>query len=334
MRLEDIAKLADVSVSSVSLALNDRPGISKKTREKILKIIEESNYVPPKNSKLNVKTVRILIVKHSNSTNNYQIKPFFSELLEYLDLEAKKNKIYLILNLINQNSLMNEFKFLESNQPSDALIILSDSVSLELIAELKKNQPNTLVINNSYLSTNIDFLNTNNVYSGYTIANYLFQLGHLNIGYISSSERKENFIEREIGVKKAFKEKKIILNEEFIYSFMPAEIADYSKEMKEKIMDENFPTAFICENDYLAISLIKSLHSLDKKVPEQVSVVGFDNIPEGKIFIPELTTIAASIEFTAEIAIKKILNFFKKEYLPTQTLIPSQIIIRDSCQKK
>lgn len=336
IKLEDIAKLAGVSKAAVSLALNDKPGISEERRAEIKQIANDQNYIPLRKSKSNeintnheeIYTIRfVACTNDSFITNNYQSTPFFSELLQDLSQLSNDYKVSLIINSISLDNSEIELEELEHSQKSDGIILLGTSLSIEFIDKFIGKFPNTVIIDSCHLHTNYDYVSINNFHGAYTSTKYLIDKGYKDIGYIKGLPNISNFDQRFSGYKKAMKDNNMNIDDNYIYSLTGNVI---SSEI-DSINFEKLPSAFVCDNDYIAISLIKTLQRNGIRIPEDVSVIGFDNIPESKVISPELTTIEVNSKEIAKQCINKLINRLNNEkYVPSQILIGNELIIRNS----
>ncbi|MFV0556932.1 MAG: LacI family DNA-binding transcriptional regulator [Lactovum sp.] len=294
MKIEDIAKLANVSKSAVSLAINGKPGVSEQTRQHILKIIEENNYVPLRTTKVKAENKIINFIACKNDDiidDSFSDMPFFNELLATLSIEASKRSYNININTISESSLLLELSKIIGSKKSNANILLGTNLSETILRQLAKEYPDIIIIDNYYENINANFISINNSLAGYISAKYLIDKGHSKIAYAGGQPRIKNFDERRRGFEAAIQEANIKreLSLEFIFNGMQIqENKSFQKRLKNL---EQLPTAFVCENDYIAISLLKSLQSLDIKVPEQISIIGVDNIGECQVVNPELTTI-------------------------------------------
>lgn len=294
MKIEDIARLANVSSSAVSLALNGKAGVSEETRSRILKIVEEHNYVPLRKSQKKTnqkKKIRFIACKSPDLiTEHYQSLPFFNELISYLSSEISEYPYDLVISTFDEESILEELAEVEEEQASAGIILLGTNLSSEQIKEIQEVYQKIVILDTHFPELSSNFVSINNYLGGYQAADYLLNLGHSRIGYVMGIPRIQNFIERKEGFFKRLNENNVILPEKYLFQLPAMEIND------GQIIQQNFknlsekPTAFFCENDYMAISLIKLFKRLSIDVPRDISVLGFDNISESKVVSPELTT--------------------------------------------
>lgn len=339
MKIDDIARLANVSKSAVSLALNGKPGVSEETRKTILSIVDEYNYVPlrkihKKNGNDNkpTKLIRFLACKNRDIiTDNYQSLPFFNQLIGSLVEESIRYAYSLLLSTVDGASITDELAKLEKEQKSDAIILLGTNLSQSQILEVKKIQNKLLVIDTCYPQIDIDFITMNNYQGAYAAAQHILDNGHTSIGYAMSKSRFFNFNQRQRGFFDTLNKADITINDRFILEFPGMEIQEQSETFAYLKDTSDLPTVFFCENDYIAISLIKTLTNLGLSVPEDVSIIGFDDIPESRAISPELTTIHVPKKQIASSALKRVTEFLSTGLrVNSQLFINTELVERDS----
>ncbi|MBS4455753.1 LacI family DNA-binding transcriptional regulator [Tuanshanicoccus lijuaniae] len=338
IKLEDIAHLAGVSKSTVSLVLNNKPGVSQRKRKEILELIEKHQYQPLRKSKKNdfsltQHTVRLLACNSLYTfTYNFQQLPYFNELINDFIVYAPKYSIELLINSISIDNVESELSALENNQASEAIILLGTDLPEATVETILNLHDNIIVIDSCFDHINNNFIAKNNFQGAYLATKYLIEQGHTYIGYAMSKQRIRNFQERQAGFKAALK--KFHLNtEDYPKLIFPAhEIAP----RPELLRPNQLPTAYFCDNDSIAISLIKTLQVSGFNVPEDISIIGFDNISESKVISPELTTIDIDRQFMVNKALEKVSNVISQangQENNTQYRINAKLIKRNSVKQ-
>lgn len=337
--MEDIAKVAGVSKSAVSLALSGKPGISSKTRDKILRIVKETGYIPRSMVKADqvfrvTNTLRFLVVIDSTfMSEHYQKQPFFMELIHYIEEQCRLKGYSLLFSTIDMNELSRDILSLQDENENSGIILLGTNLTKRQIEEIMNIQTNLVVLDNYVDELNVDFVVMNNKMGVYQASSYLVSQGHCHIGYVQSDFRMHNFDSRKQGFYQAQKDLGFRSDDNDLFTLTEQE--EFQQQMQERMRsDIALPTALFCENDYVAISVIKALAEVGIRVPDDISIVGFDNISEAVIVTPELTTIHVEKEMMAIQAVDQVIRIINnKDSIRLKTIVDTKLTIRKSCKK-
>ncbi|WP_426452482.1 LacI family DNA-binding transcriptional regulator [Paenibacillus sp. S-38] len=342
MRMEDIARLAGVSKSAVSLALSGKPGIGQETRERILQIAKEHDYLPKLRSDqagTPQKSITFLVFANSGIVlHEYYQQPFFRELIHFIEERCRSLGYSLIFSTVDLDKDDHEIAALVEEKRSQGVILLGTNLSRARVSSIAQRLLLPLVVlDNCYETLPYHFVGINNMMGAYQAGVHLCDLGHRHIGYIASDDRIHNFEERKRGFAFSLKERGIVLEEDCIFSVAPTILT--SQEALKLQLDaylssgRAMPSAFFCECDYIAISALKTLAEMGFRVPEDVSVVGFDNITEARIVTPELTTVHVEKERLAIQAVDVLVRDIESDVpVRTKIAVDTQLIERQSAR--
>lgn len=341
MKMEDIARLANVSKAAVSLAFSGKPGIGPETRERILQIAHESGYKPKNrtttsNSK---STNSLLFLVFTNSgivLEEYYQQPFFKELIHFVGERCRQKNYELIFSTIDMESFEQGIENLAKENRSDGVIVLGTNLTEEQISVIGEQISNLVVLDTCFEILPVSFIQINNVMGAYHAGKYLINNGHTSIGYIASNVRIHNFDERERGFLKALNEHHLSVSDECRLSVAPTILSSQEalKKQLSTYMTSGLPlpTAWFCECDYIAISAMKTMFELGIKVPQECSIIGFDNITEAMVVTPELTTVQVEKEKIAAHAVDLLTdNIEQGENLKIKIMVDTTFIERNSC---
>lgn len=319
--IKDIADKAGVSTATVSNVIKGKKGkVSEKTIEKIEKIIEELNYVPSMGARiLSEKRSKIIgvICNFMNVTDNSLKDPFTAELLGVIESEIRKNKYYMMLYASNKPE---EIKKLISTWSVDGLIFAG--INEKTYNSLIKISKKPIVVIDGYYK-NKDFYNvgTNDEEGGYIITKYLIEKGHKNIIFADETNKKGNIIktvdgERLKGFKRALKEMWIeYTTENHIY------IDTFNKQKSvDKILKHKNITAVVCASDNIAFEVINCLKNRNIKIPEDISVTGFDNVYLSNLSSPTLTTINQNINEKGCKAVNMLIDIIEEKSIENNNI--------------
>ncbi|UUZ94729.1 LacI family DNA-binding transcriptional regulator [Paenibacillus sp. P25] len=340
IKMEDIARMANVSKSAVSLALSGKPGISEETRAKILRIVKESGYLPRSMVKADKvygisNTLRFVACTNSGIVlEQYYKRPFFMELIHDIEEQCRLRGYSLFFSSIDGDNLEEAVQALETEHESNGLILLGTNLTASQVELIARRRPNLVVLDTCHETLAVHFIVMNNVMGAYQAGRHLLGLGHRRIGYVESNSRMYNFDSRKRGFLQAMEEEGVTVSEAHQFSVSPTVVTS-QEEFKRQVagLKGDLPTALFCECDYIAISVIKSLAELGIRVPDDISVIGFDNIQESTVISPELTTIHVEKGKIAELAVSKLLSMIEHgDTIKTKSLIDTQLIVRNSCR--
>jgi LacI family transcriptional regulator len=336
-RIVDIAKAAEVSSSAVSLALNNKTGISSEVRQKIVSIalkmgyknISAGQYYTNKNI-----TIRFLkIAKHGHIVNDRH-NAFITEYLEGIETGAKERKYKLEVSFFNRADI-EEIIEAQKETDADGFVILGTELNdHELVFFTGLHRP--LVFIDTYFPISVyDCVDMDNVDGVFKAVEHLYKAGHRSIGLVKSSYETRNFRMREFGFREAMGYFSLPVQEKFIVS-VDSTFDGSSRDMG-KYLDcgKNLPTAFFCMNDIIAYGSIKALRSHNFTIPEDISIIGFDDLPSSGFSDPPLTTIRVSTQQIGRRAVEKLSErIVSPSDLATENiLISGKLVIRNSVKK-
>lgn len=287
----DIAKEAEVSIATVSKVVNNTGRISDKTRKKVLEIIEKHNYTP--NSLATALTGKFsytlgLIIP--NLAN-----PFFGEIAKSVEDRARELGFSVMICSTDYDADREASYFtLLQKKRVDGVIILSGFEDQQTITRnlVKPNMPVALIARD-IPTISINSVSIDDFVGGYEAAKHLIGLGHRRMGLIVENIRCAK--ERVRGFNQALEEHDLQLDESLVL-LGEATVPNGKKLALQLLSGDEPPTAIFATNDLLAIGTIQAANEHGLKVPQDVSVIGFDNTMLATITDPPLTTIAQPME--------------------------------------
>jgi len=334
LNIKTIAKLARVSTSAVSIALNGKPGVSEKTRNNILRIAREVEYrhraLP---DPLAVKTVQfVACVDGDIIGDDMSRSPFFVDLVRNIEREARHLGYACMISTVPISAAAKQIERMRAPFANAGLILLGTNIEnpqLEALAAIAKH---VVVVDTLAVGTHLNTVAINNRQGAMLAAQHLLDLGHHSIGYGCGGKRISNFEEREIGFRDALAAVGISFAESNRFP-LPSDIKGAATTFSEQLSDRkgNMPTAIFCDNDYMAIGLIKALSAAGYRVPKDCSIIGFDNINEGRVISPELTTIHVPVDQISKRAVERLVELLNgSDGPPIKQIVDTSLVIRDS----
>jgi LacI family transcriptional regulator len=339
MNLEQIAKKAGVSKSAVSFALNGKPGIGAETRERILRIAGEFGYLPKARAAgaAEIAATSLTFLAFANSgivLEQYYQQPFFRELIHFIEERCRTRGYSLLFSTIDMSSLEKGIRTIAEDKRSDGVILLGTNLSPQQIEHISSLLGPRLVVLDTYYDTlPVHFVGINNYMGAYQAGKHLCESGHRRFGYLSSNVRIPNFEERRLGFTAALREYGLSVRQEDMFTAAPTLLSSQEElrmQLQQHLLSGRaLPSALFCECDYMAISALKTMAELGIRVPDEVSVVGFDNITEAMIVSPELTTVHVEKERMAQLAVDVLIESLEREPESTiKTKVDTRLIER------
>lgn len=326
----DVAKKAGVSISTASKALNDRKDVGEKTKERIKQIAKELAYEPSHFARALAmkKTGNIGVLTVRYYSTPMLTNPFYSKIIEGIEEGLMNSDLNLITNILRREQIDGlELPKMVKEKSVDGLILLG--YMPEEFVELIVNKGLPLVVVDNYVNENISMIVADDEGGAYSAVSYLIKTGHKKIAYISGPSKRISFKKREQGYKKALNENGLAVNPDFIL-YNDGEEPGYEW-MKKILQSGEKPDAIFTCNDVTAILCINMLRENGLKVPDDISVIGFDNIEMGQHFIPSLSTVDIDKERIGIKAVNILSDKIKDKAKSVDRIIfPVNLIIRDS----
>lgn len=330
MTAKELAKMLNVSEASVSLALNGRSGISEETRSKILEAAERFGISKKASNTVSQRFISLVIFKKHGLV--YGETPFFSAVLEGISASIADAGYLLQISYFYGNQDYNEqIKIIENSACDGVIFLATEAMKEDLKALVTLKKPFVLLDSHSPQGS-ANAVIINNSQGAYNATRYLIDCGHRNIGHLSSSVRIQNFIERQDGVHTAIREyPDCSLTTVKVESTQDGAYLDMMAYLDTK---PDLPSAFFADNDIIAISCMRALKEHGLRIPQDVSLVGFDDMPMAYVTSPKLTTIQVPKEALGQQAVRLLENLISNPSAAALTIeVNTELIIRDSVKQ-
>lgn len=330
--INDVARKAGVSHTTVSWVIHNDPRITQKTKDKVNIAIEELNYHPNYNARCLVKGKTDAIAVVASFFSTY----FELSVLRGIEIAMGECKKTFNLNLYStsnrEDEVLNEILY---GRRADAVILLSESPSQKIINDYNsKNIPLILVEN---YHDELITVKSNSVKGGIDAADYMFSLGKSKLGIIVEELNGDDIpglsqVERMIGFEKSFSKHGFEINKDIIFEIKHFRM-ETGRELARKIVKENIDVEgiFCAAGDKIALGLIDEFKKLGKKIPEDYAVVGFDDIDIAELVSPPLTTIRQDLHGLGETSYNLAVKAIEKENIEERHIeFDTTLIIRGS----
>ncbi|WP_308552836.1 LacI family DNA-binding transcriptional regulator [uncultured Peptoniphilus sp.] len=328
--IKDVAKMADVSISTVSRVINDSKPVSPEARRRVLKAIEVLDYKPNE-------VARSLVTKKSNLIGvivNDIGSTYVSSILRGVEEIGRMYKYDILLSSSYGDSEV-EVKFakLLLQKQVEGIIVISDTLNTKLLYRLEESKIPYINVNRFYNVDEHYTVGVNHKDGTYQMTNYLVENGHKNIGLLyvrKDFDRTEEKI-KEDGYLEALGEHGLSKNTIGIEGIREKDVAEIMDKVEEKI--KSGVTAFVTTQDEIGIHLQNALLDRGYKIPEDVSVTGYGATEMTELTRPKLTSVKVPYYDIGAVAIRKILKEIKKEESEDKVYLPARIVERDSVKK-
>ncbi|GKV66942.1 MULTISPECIES: LacI family DNA-binding transcriptional regulator [unclassified Sporosarcina] len=324
----DVAKLANVSIATVSRVTSNKEGVNEATKAAVLKAMEELGYRPNSAARtLRMSKSNIIIVLMLNIKNS-----FYSEYIRGLEEVAQKAGYFLLIGSTD-GDMTKEKKYMNLIHDSrvDGVILTTEGIMNE--SSIKKiNKSSPVVLTFDYVpGQNIPSISIDNESASRKITNHLINLGHKRIAHITGYMGRLQSQTRLNGYKQALLQHNITVEEALIqeggYLFKDG----YAAAQKLLSFDK-LPSAIYGGNDNIAIGALKAVQEAGLRVPEDIAIVGFDNLDIANYMTPGLTTIhQPRYEIGKRAMSLLLLKIENAEIEKPHIILEDQLIIRDSC---
>lgn len=288
---KELAEKLNISAATVSMVLNNKPGISENTRKKVLSAAHELGF---DFSKLEAKSSSygsIQLVIYKNHGIVVTDTPFFSQLVESIEQGCRNEGFSLQITYFNKaNPPEDQLKNIKKTD-SDGILLLGTEMQLADFEPFLTLSTPLVVLDTYFNELEYDFVTINNRRGMSEATKELVSKGFDEIGYLHSSYEIVNFNERAEGYFKTLKKHNVETKKEFIHLLTPSIEGAY-EDMK-KLLDNGctLAKAYVADNDLIAAGAMRAFKEYGLKIPEDISLIGFDNMPICDILEPALTTV-------------------------------------------
>ena len=330
INIKDIAKLSGVGIATVSRVINQTGSVSEKTRKKVMDVINEYNYIPNNNAR-NLKLTQseniALIVK-------YMSNPFFIKMMDVIEAEMESIGYPLLIRNVDDSSDELDVAISESMHSNlCGVIIMGGSFSSYTEAKFKQlGIPSVLLTISSKGNVDPSLFSSviiDDEKEAYKATKHLIEMGHKNIGFLykDASNLVTPNILRYQGYKKALEESGIPVDDNLISTGVPVSGSGFRDgfiAMKQLMQKNPSMTAVFCFSDVLAIGAAKAVVSMGKKIPNDISIMGFDGIEMTEFYNPALDTIyqpATQMALSAVSLLNGMMNGEKSQHLVYDAVI-------------
>jgi len=332
--IEDVAAKAGLSVSTVSLVLNNRSNVSKETRRRIQSVIADLNYHPQRSarglaSRSSGNIGFILTSEHFSLA-----EPFYTRIFLGSEFEARKHNYYILLTTVDRSvSGTKELPrfFLEHNVDG---IIIAGKIGSSWIEHVRQHDLPLILIDYEFPSHHVSSVMMDNVGGARLVVEHLLKLGHSKIGFIGGDAKHPSIAARFKTYCDTLTEHGIEVNEQWVNVDEVGTGFENGYLAAQKILNVHAlkPTAVFAANDAMALGCMKYCNETGVSVPGSLALVGFDNVESGLHVEPRLTTVNVHREAMGSVAVRRLVEMINENgHVVDKTTTPVELIVRESC---
>lgn len=330
--IKDIARLAGVSPSTVSRVVSNHPRISPETSRKVKAIMEEQGYHPNVMAKSLVsKTTQTLGIMLPRPAEELFQNYFFGELLRGIVTQATRMNYDLLMTTATSSSdEVNTISRLARGRRVDGVLLLASKRDDPLIAFLSKEKFPFVLIGRSEAYPDAAMVDNNNIQTAYDATNHLIAQGHERIGFVSGPPDLTLSHDRLLGYQKALSEHGLETRAEWIVEGEFLQESGF-RAMSQFMSLPERPTAMVVIDDNVAFGVLRGLSELGYRVPDDISLVSFNNIALSELASPPLSSVDIGTYQLGYTAVQSLLRVIHEEPIhQNPVIIPHRLIVRES----
>jgi LacI family transcriptional regulator, galactose operon repressor len=321
----ELAKMAGVSKTTVSRVINNKPDVDPATRERILELIAQYEFQPNAFavaiSQQKSRHIGLLIPHEAEYVFS---NPFYTEVMRGVSTEVDDQDYYLVMCYAHEENYMDIYK----QKRVDGFVLLSPgSFHRHIIHSLTTSSVPFVSTAKVFEEENMVYVDVDNFYGATLIMEHLVGLGHRRIAYIGKPTLQSS-IDRLNGYRTVMS-KYGLPNDPTLELVVDSSTADRGHDYTlELICGKDAPTAIFLANDIMAFGAIQAVQECGRRVPDDISIVGFDDIPFARFTNPPLTTIRQPSFEKGIQAARTLIQFFEQKTQPESSILPVELVVR------
>lgn len=324
--IRDISAMTGYSPATVSNALNHKKGVNKETSARIFQVAKEVGYI----NESSITKIK-LVIFHKNGLI-VEDTPFFPSLINGFEQECRLFGYEMVIYNVDQREPDYEKQVNNLIREAGSAIVILATEMLDGDLEIYKKASCPIVVLD-YWTESMEFNSVliNNADAARMATEYLIRKGHKEIGYIRGNYRIKGFRSRFAGFQIALRKHGIAFKEDYIYTVKPTLNGAYQDMLAHLRKNPKLPTAIFAENDLMALGVMKAFQEQGYRIPDDISIVGFDDLPFSEISSPRLSTVKVPNTEMGKIAVRRLVELIeKRDSIVTKTQICTRFIERDT----
>lgn len=329
--IHEVAKLAGVSVSSVSKAFNDYPDIAVKTKAKVLAAAKELNYSPNVIAKsLSQKQTKTIAFLFSNFEEANSQDGVMFRLMQGAFIQTAKEEYELLVFTTTQAQQMERSYYQFCRERNVAGVIIHGiRTTDQYVQEIINSEIPCVIIDTQMIGKKVGSIGINNVAAAKTAVQMLIDKGHQEIGIIGGNHLAVVTQERELGYQQALKDARLPIRPEAMMIANFSELQAYNLAERYIKVNPNI-TAVFCMSDLMAIGFMRRCQELGLKIPDDLSIIGFDDIDLSRYVTPQLTTVSQDFQSFGYYASEMLIELIETSIRGTHKFLMYEVVDRGS----
>lgn len=315
-----ISELTGFSPATVSNALNHKKGVNAKTASEVFRVAKEIGYI----NENSITRIKLVIFKKNGSI--IDDTPFFPTLISGFEQECRQRGYEMIVCNLDEREADydQQVKNLVQDEESASVILGTEMMGGELTPFRFARSPVVIL---DYWQDTMEFNGVliNNFDSAKMAVEYLIEEGHREIGYIRGSNRINGFRARSQGYQSAMRKYRLDVKNYYVITLSTTLNGAYRDMLAYLDKKPALPTAFFVDNDMIALGAMKALQEKGYKIPDDVSMIGFDDLPFSEISYPPLTTLRVPNEEMGRLAVRRIVDLIQN---PGEAITKTEVCTR------
>lgn len=329
---KDLAGLLGISAATVSMVLNNKPGISEETRALVLSAAREHGYQFKKKAENVQSTVHFIIYKkHGDVVAD---TPFFSQVIEGITQQCRQENCLLQISYFYESDNIEQQLSEISATAHAGILLLGTEMDLEGYQHFKNLTVPMVVLDCYHDEMDADCVLINNIQGAYLATSFLIESGHRHIGYLQSQVRINNFAERADGYYKALRTHDLPTDHPFVVKLSPSSEKGYADMLRWLDTKPAVAEAYFADNDIIGAVAIRAFQDRGYRIPADISIIGFDNMPVFQFLEPSLSTMNVQKKELGALAVARLSEKMRnKNEEVIKIALSTQLIERGSTRK-
>ncbi len=330
---KELAKILELSPAAVSMALNQKPGVSAKTREKVISTAKQYGYdfskreYPSLTSSASTKGALLLLV-YRKSGVVVSDSPFFNEVFE--GIHEKCSQLHYTLSIQYLYDREQAQAALRGNK-ADGIILLGTEMAAEDYQPFEQCPVPIVVLDTYFETVQANYVLINNTQGAYQATGFLIKRCMSQPGYLRSAYPIGNFNERANGFYQAIRDYGMSPSKSVVHLLSPAPDGAYADMCCLLEQQEELACCYFADNDAIACAAMRALQEHGYRIPEDISIIGFDDIPVCGYVVPALTTVRVSKRYLGNTAVSHLIRLMEeKTNVCCKIEISTELVVRGS----